>query len=257
MRLARKTETKELAFGKVPAYCRYELFMERYRSISDFIGAEHRQRESLRVLDVGSGAGFLKRFCDFGNIEWHGVDTEQRSLKTCTKLGYRMVEFDIDGHPLPYPDEHFDVVVACHVIEHLVNLPFCLHEMSRVLKHGGLLVTGIPVKPPFTHHLLTFYHRLKTSRRKGGTTLAVDVRALKRLLRKHLGRGFRIIDLRGFRLISARRRANWENNEAFYRANVWFGKLCPSFTREVNVVMRKEPPADGLGRPSAGSRPSR
>ncbi len=236
-----KTEMKELAFGKVPSFCRYDLYMERHRCTSDFIRAEHRGRDGLRILDVGSGPGLLKRFCDFGNIEWHGVDNEPGAIRNSASLGYAMNDLDVERQTLPYPDGHFDVVNASHVLEHIKNLGFCMGEMSRVLKAGGILVVGMPVKPLLTHHLLRLYHSL-TTRRKGITAQVVDVNALKRLLRAHLGREFRIVDLRGFRFLSARTRANWENHLAFYKANVWFGKRWPWLTREVNVVLRKNGP---------------
>ncbi len=238
MLFAKKKEMTELAFGKVPAYCRYELHMERYRSASDFIREAHRGRERLSVLDVGAGVGHIKLFSDFGNIDWHGVELSKRAMDECTALGYRMHELDVDEQPLPYGDGRFDVVVISHVLEHLARPGFALGEMSRVLKTGGLLIVGVPVKPLYTQYLLRLYYRLKTLP-KGVTRLAVDVRGLRRLLRRCLGGRFRIVDLRGFRFISARKRANWENYRAFYRLNVWFGRLCPSLTREVNVVLRK------------------
>jgi len=247
---SRKTKPTELAFGKVPAFCRYELHMERHRCTSDFIRKEHQGRDRLRVLDVGAGPGLLKRFCDFGEIEWHGVDHDPGAIETSASLGYAMKSVDINEEPLPYPDGHFDVVNASHVLEHVPNLGRCLGEMSRVLKAGGLLVVGMPVKPLLTHHLLRLYYGLK-NKRKGLTTHAVDVNALKRLLREGLGGGFRIIDLRGFRFISARSCTNWENHYGFYKANVWFGKRWPWLTREVNVVLRKK----GLSSATPSSRP--
>jgi len=236
---SKKTKPTELAFGKVPAFCRYELHMERHRCTSEFIRKEHEGRDRLRILDVASGPGLLKRFCDFGNIEWHGVDHDPGAIEMSASLGYAMKSVDIDKEPLPYPDGHFDVVNASHVLEHVISIGRCLGEMSRALKPGGLLVVGMPVKPLLTHHLLRLLHSLQ-NRRKGITAHVVDVKALKRLLRESLGDGFRIIDLRGFRFLSARKRANWENHYGFYKANVWFGKRWPELTREVNVVLRKK-----------------
>lgn len=235
----RKKKVKsEKAFGKISAYCKYELYMERYRSASDFVTLEHRNRDGLRLLDVGSGSGQLKYFCDFGNIDWHGVDISQKAIGQCRDLGYKMYECDAETEPLPFEDTSFDLVVASHVLEHLSDREFALKEMSRVLKPGGLLIIGIPVKPFLTNHLLTLYYRFKTIP-KGGTRWAVHLFSLKRFLRRCLGESFELVDVRGFRFISARSRANWENYEAFYKANVWFGKLCPSLTREVNIVLRK------------------
>jgi len=240
----KKKVKREKAFGKIPAYCRYELFMERYRSASDFVRLEHMNRDDLRLLDVGSGSGHLKYFCDFGNIDWHGLEMSQKAISRCRDLGYKMYECDAQTEPFPLEDASFDVVVASHILEHLSDPEFALAQMSRVLKPGGLLILGVPVKPFLTNHLLTLYYRSKTIP-KGGTRWAFDLFTFKRLLQRCLKNSFELVDVRGFRFLSARTRANWENHKAFYKANVWFGKLCPSLTREVNVVLRKT----GIGLP--------
>ena len=69
-----------LAFGRVPAYRSYELFFERYRAAAEFLdprpsalGAWPGGR-ARRLLDVGCGEGFLKRFVSAADIEWHGTE---------------------------------------------------------------------------------------------------------------------------------------------------------------------------------------
>lgn len=53
--------------------------------------------------------------------------------------------FDIERDDCPFPDDHFDAVMFCEVIEHLVENPvFALHEIHRVLKPGGVLVLSTP-----------------------------------------------------------------------------------------------------------------
>jgi hypothetical protein len=49
-----------------------------------------------------------------------------------------------------------------------------------------------------------------------------------------------IIDTRGFRIISARKTRDWENNFNFYKFNTYVGKNLPSITPEVNVVILKD-----------------
>ncbi len=51
MMLAKTKKGKtELAFGKIPAYCKYELFMERYRSASEFIRMAHVNINKISLL---------------------------------------------------------------------------------------------------------------------------------------------------------------------------------------------------------------
>ena len=48
-------QKNELAFGKIPAYCKYELFMERYRSGAEIIANEVKLTDETAILDVGCG----------------------------------------------------------------------------------------------------------------------------------------------------------------------------------------------------------
>lgn len=53
--------------------------------------------------------------------------------------------FNVETDPLPYPDDHFDVVLFCEVIEHLTNDPMqALMEIRRVLKPGGRVILTTP-----------------------------------------------------------------------------------------------------------------
>jgi SAM-dependent methyltransferase len=49
-----------------------------------------------------------------------------------------------DGHDLPFVDECFDAVVAIAVLEHVVDPPRVVEEMTRVLKMGGIVYSDIP-----------------------------------------------------------------------------------------------------------------
>lgn len=50
---------------------------------------------------------------------------------------------DIQTTPWPWPDNHFDTVLAQHVLEHLDPVPW--GELQRVLAPGGRLVIEYPI----------------------------------------------------------------------------------------------------------------
>jgi SAM-dependent methyltransferase len=59
--------------------------------------------------------------------------------------------FDAEKDVFPYPDNHFEVVLACEIIEHLLHDPMqMLVEIRRVLDDGGHLVLTTPNIVSFT-----------------------------------------------------------------------------------------------------------
>lgn len=54
-------------------------------------------------------------------------------------------ELNLEFDPLPFEDNSCDVVLLLEVVEHFYEDPmFCISEINRVLKHGGLLVITTP-----------------------------------------------------------------------------------------------------------------
>lgn len=49
--------------------------------------------------------------------------------------------------PLPFPDDHFDLVLASHVLEHLTHYVEAVREIHRILKPGGTFVAKVPEFP--------------------------------------------------------------------------------------------------------------
>ena len=116
-----------------------------------------------RVLDLGCGYGFFSALLAQNGHRVHGldiatdthvqmsdrngsivasaVDNKQRLQPVWKSLAGRWaVDFALyDGREIPYPDQHFDGVVAIGVLEHVppAELDAVLSDVVRVLKPGG------------------------------------------------------------------------------------------------------------------------
>jgi SAM-dependent methyltransferase len=231
-----------LAFGAELSSCRYRLTLARYASIAEFLKQEIAERgPNLRLLDAACGQGRLILYGPFPGVRFVGLDASRSSLADARKRGYSEVVEGNVARPLPFPEQSFDVVVLSHILEHLAKPENLVSEAYRILRPGGLLVVGVPICLWWTRllriHLLP---RVMPSKRpevlaaRFGHVQFFTLPSLKHLLRKFL-----LEDIRGFRFFSAGRYLPLENWRWYYRLNQLWGKACPRFTSEVNVIARK------------------
>ncbi|MEM9214749.1 MAG: methyltransferase domain-containing protein [Cyanobacteria bacterium P01_F01_bin.150] len=97
--------------------------------------------EGKSVLDVGAGLGFDSlKFYSYGA----DVTCLEFSPLLCMrgKFDYPQLHwFGGSSRNLPFPDNHFDIVVATAALHHLSDIPQSLQECLRVMKPGGYLLT--------------------------------------------------------------------------------------------------------------------
>ena len=100
------------------------------------------------VLEAGCGVGAQTKIIAPMNPDstFISVDTSDESIDQATRLinslAIRNVQFrQADIYQLPFDDQTFDGVMVCFVLEHLRHPTQALHELKRVLKVGGTLMT--------------------------------------------------------------------------------------------------------------------
>lgn len=57
------------------------------------------------------------------------------------------VMLNIDITEIPLPDDSFDVILCCHVMEHVINDMKAMKELCRVLTPDGIAILQVPVYP--------------------------------------------------------------------------------------------------------------
>lgn len=83
-----------------------------------------------RVLDVGSGRGYLSRVLSERGLKMTGIDLRP---PTPANAVFEYVSGNI-GHRLPFGDASFDAVVCTHVLEHMKFPGALVEEIWRIAK---------------------------------------------------------------------------------------------------------------------------
>jgi SAM-dependent methyltransferase len=98
-------------------------------------------------------------FADLPGLDYHSCDIVAHKSVRHVKP---------DPFTLPFPDEHFDLVVSGQMLEHCQNPFRAVAEMKRVLKVGSCLAIIVPSTGPrhdaqdgwrFQHDAFTFIRR--------------------------------------------------------------------------------------------------
>lgn len=116
-------------------------------SIDRFCDIAMALQDAPRVLDVGAGHGMLLSLLTELGHECHALDVADQPAtypQTYKKgIAFHLCNVEID--PIPYPDEFFDAVVCCQVLEHFTHshLP-AMKEIRRVLRSGGIVEVDVP-----------------------------------------------------------------------------------------------------------------
>lgn len=116
--------------------------------LEDLIGKQGRGR----VLDVGTGTGFLANMLAELGYEAVGIDFAENMLELGRQHSRERgvnVEYHLgDGDRLPFPDNSFDALVNCRVLWTLLDPVTSIREWMRVLKPGGVLLSFIRIATP-------------------------------------------------------------------------------------------------------------
>jgi len=99
------------------------LYLEFY---SHFLDAIKDCPKDGKILEIGSGAGFLKEYLP--------------QLITSDILPYEGVDMVVDATCIPFPDESLSALLMLNVLHHISDSERLFEESIRTLKRGGKLV---------------------------------------------------------------------------------------------------------------------
>ena len=123
------------------------------------------KNKSFNLLDVGAGShSATKTKAIFPNCSYYGIDitkeyeNDERDFKAMSgfyEMDLTQLNFD------SIPDNHFDVIIMSHIIEHLVNGDKVIEGLLPKLKKGGYIYIEYPGERsthlPHMKRTLNFY----------------------------------------------------------------------------------------------------
>ncbi|HWF90736.1 MAG TPA: methyltransferase domain-containing protein [Terriglobales bacterium] len=115
--------------------------------------AKERDFRSMRVLHFAPEPCFQKRFRTmFGKYE-------------TADISGRHVDHKADMCQLPFSEGSFDMVIASHVLHHVLDEETALKNLRRVLRPGGVAILPVPV---FSDTTVEYPYPIETQRRAPG-----------------------------------------------------------------------------------------
>ena len=124
--------------------------------------SKHIQFDS--VLEVGCGEGSILEWLSKWNFSknLNGLEISESGVEIIKskKIAHLKDILLFDGYKIPYPDNHFDLIICSHVMEHVEHERILLREIQRVSKHQ---IFEVPIDFSFSvdkkfEHFMAYGH---------------------------------------------------------------------------------------------------
>lgn len=148
--------------AQVPGYARYQRYRVQIKSSADPLGCLARQEDvywsvqaalqqigvrqggPARILEVGSGLGYLTYALNQAGYDCRGIDTSARAV-ACASGDFGALYAVQDLMQMTVGrDGLYDVIVALELIEHLADPAAFVRQAQGLLKPGGHLILTTP-----------------------------------------------------------------------------------------------------------------
>lgn len=121
-----------------------ELRSDKYRLWQNELSRHMPPDKSLKILDIGCGAGFFSILLSEKGHQVTGIDLTPDMIKAAQKLAYDKhlnIDFQVmDAEKLTFADGSFDAIIARNLTWNLPDPATAYKEWLRVLKKGGILL---------------------------------------------------------------------------------------------------------------------
>ena len=139
---------------------------------------------NARVMDIGVGTGAIipylaRQLGEEGQVI--GIDFSEKMVNVANQrfqkegIASKAKAMVADGTKLPFPDNHFDAIIATFAFTSFPEPEKAINECARVLRPGGrfsILDTG---KPANKKHQLKYRYLKFTMWKAGYTNIGLDI----------------------------------------------------------------------------------
>ena len=131
------------------------------RRIQQAVLAEAHLRPSDRVLDIGSGGGWLfEEFTGRPSPRIVAMDLGMQNLRILRERhGRDVMAVVADAAHLPFRPGAFSAIIASEVLEHLNDPATAVREAARALAPGGRCVISTPYREKLQYYLCIHCNR--------------------------------------------------------------------------------------------------
>jgi len=122
---------------------RYEFKPFKYSSHYWILNALRREKEPVRILDVGTASGYLGKIWGKTGHYVAGIEYDPATAEKAREYYDAFQVADVETFPFPYKRE-FDYIVFADVLEHLRDPAAVLQRCIPALKHSGKIIISVP-----------------------------------------------------------------------------------------------------------------
>lgn len=206
-----------------------------------------RSAKPLKVLDLGSGTGFvplatavfLKAEDVFicSDISGRVLDQARKNIQACEfacQFKYVKLEPEIPFH-LPFERGYVEIIALNSVLHHVKDTGAFLSEIDRILKPDGLLLIGHePNSYFFSNLFLRLVSRLTNPR------MAIDELAIKYPALNSLKKFARSLFARKRKAAASHEKMTAQINEKLLEEKIIDRKLLPEEIKEITDIRARE-----------------
>lgn len=118
-------------------------FQGRRRLIQWLLSVYFKKNNNPKILDFGSGSGYLVGVLQNSGYDAFGTDFSQEAIEFGRKKGIKNLSVN-NGHHIDSEDASFDCVLCLDTVEHIEDDAGIVKEIERVLKPGGYVILTVP-----------------------------------------------------------------------------------------------------------------